>query len=183
MNLKNFFQKKKKKQNFSVSWDNCLKLPSKCEDHIFIWFQTPHFISHFFHLKKCKPSEWWKEVKKLSGQRLASTTQSDTLKWLQHLHHWGYWPKRPSVHHQWGFLIANVVSVEPVRQKTIKAEPVQSQRFRQYSTMVVKGTHRNLSWSGIWHLELLVPWRTPAIDMKARRCSRHAKTKARRWSK
>ena len=26
-----------------------LKLSSKCEDHIFIWFQTPHFIQHFFH--------------------------------------------------------------------------------------------------------------------------------------
>ena len=39
------------------------------------------------HLKKCKPSEWCKEVKKLSGHSLASTAQSDTLKWLQHLHH------------------------------------------------------------------------------------------------
>ena len=38
------------------------------------------------HLKKCKPSEWWKEVKKLSGRPLASTAQSDTLKTLQHLH-------------------------------------------------------------------------------------------------
>ena len=38
------------------------------------------------HLKKCKPSEWWKEVKKLSGRSLASTAQSDTLKSLQHLH-------------------------------------------------------------------------------------------------
>ena len=35
-------------RNFSGSWDNCLKLSSKCEDHIFIWLQTPHFISHFF---------------------------------------------------------------------------------------------------------------------------------------
>ena len=31
-------------ENFSGSWDNCLKLSSKCEDHIFIWFQTTHFI-------------------------------------------------------------------------------------------------------------------------------------------
>ena len=38
------------------------------------------------HLKKCKPSEWWKEVKKLGGRSLASTAQSDTLKSLQHLH-------------------------------------------------------------------------------------------------
>ena len=26
------------------------KLSSKCEDHIFIWFQTPHCIQHFFHI-------------------------------------------------------------------------------------------------------------------------------------
>ena len=38
------------------------------------------------HLKKCKQSEWWKEVKKLSGRSRASTAQSDTLKSLQHLH-------------------------------------------------------------------------------------------------
>ena len=38
------------------------------------------------HLKNCKPSEWWKEVKKLSGCSLAFTVQSDTLKSLQHLH-------------------------------------------------------------------------------------------------
>ena len=37
-------------------------------------------------LKKCKPPEWWKEVKKLSGRSVASTAQSDTLKSLQHLH-------------------------------------------------------------------------------------------------
>ena len=37
-------------------------------------------------LKKCKPSEWWKEVKKFSGRTVASTAQSDTLKSLQHLH-------------------------------------------------------------------------------------------------
>ena len=30
------------------------------------------------HLRKCKPSEWWKEVKKLSGRSLASSAQSDT---------------------------------------------------------------------------------------------------------
>jgi len=35
------------------------------------------------HLKKCKPSEWWNEVKKLSGCPLASTVQSDTLKSIQ----------------------------------------------------------------------------------------------------
>ncbi|XP_068674469.1 uncharacterized protein [Montipora foliosa] len=38
------------------------------------------------HLKKCKPSEWWKEVKKLSGRSLASSAQSDTLQSLQHLY-------------------------------------------------------------------------------------------------
>ena len=26
-----------------------LKLSSKCEDHIFTWFQIPHFMQHFFH--------------------------------------------------------------------------------------------------------------------------------------
>ena len=30
--------------NLLGSWDNCLKLSSKCEDHIFIWFQTLHVI-------------------------------------------------------------------------------------------------------------------------------------------
>ena len=29
-----------------------LKLSSKCEDHIFTWFQTPHLISPFFQRKK-----------------------------------------------------------------------------------------------------------------------------------
>ncbi|XP_068726169.1 uncharacterized protein [Montipora capricornis] len=38
------------------------------------------------HLKKCKPSEWWKEVKKLSGRSLAFSAQSDTLQSLQHLY-------------------------------------------------------------------------------------------------
>jgi len=38
------------------------------------------------HLKKCKPSEWWNEVKKLSGCSLASTAQSDTLKSIQLLY-------------------------------------------------------------------------------------------------
>ena len=37
------------------------------------------------HLKKSKPSEWWK-VKKLSGRSLASSAQSDTLQSLQHLY-------------------------------------------------------------------------------------------------
>ena len=38
------------------------------------------------HLRKYKPSEWWKEMKKLPGCSLAFTAQSDTLKSLQHLH-------------------------------------------------------------------------------------------------
>lgn len=38
------------------------------------------------HLKKCKPSEWWKEVKKLSGCSLTSTAQGDMLKSIQLLH-------------------------------------------------------------------------------------------------
>ena len=48
--------------------------------------RTNHYQAKVEHLKKCKPSEWWKEVKKLSGRSLASTAQSDTLKSLQHLH-------------------------------------------------------------------------------------------------
>ena len=36
---------------------------SKCGDHIFIWFQTPHFISHFFHTtflsrENMSPTNW-----------------------------------------------------------------------------------------------------------------------------
>ena len=38
------------------------------------------------HLKKCKPSEWWKEVKKLSGRSLASSAKSDSLQSLQYLY-------------------------------------------------------------------------------------------------
>ena len=38
------------------------------------------------HLKKCKLSEWWKDVKKISGRSLASTAQSNTLKSIQLLH-------------------------------------------------------------------------------------------------
>ena len=40
-----------------------LKLSSKREDHIFIWFQTPHFIQHFFHMtflsrENMSPTNW-----------------------------------------------------------------------------------------------------------------------------
>ncbi|XP_068750901.1 uncharacterized protein [Montipora capricornis] len=38
------------------------------------------------HLNKCKPSECWKEAKKLSGRSLASSAKSDTLQSLQHLY-------------------------------------------------------------------------------------------------
>ena len=37
------------------------------------------------HLRECKPSVWWKEVKKLSGMTPASETRGDTSKLLQHL--------------------------------------------------------------------------------------------------
>ena len=37
------------------------------------------------HLKKCEPSEWWNEVKKLSGRSLASAAQND-MQSLQHLY-------------------------------------------------------------------------------------------------
>ena len=36
-----------------------LKLSSKCEDHIFIWFQTPHFTYHFLHSREnMRPTNW-----------------------------------------------------------------------------------------------------------------------------
>ncbi|XP_068750820.1 uncharacterized protein [Montipora capricornis] len=38
------------------------------------------------HRNKCKPSECWKEVKKLGGRSLASSAKSDTLQSLQHLY-------------------------------------------------------------------------------------------------
>ena len=37
------------------------------------------------HLRECKPSVWWKGVKKLSGMSPASETRDDTSKLLQHL--------------------------------------------------------------------------------------------------
>ena len=37
------------------------------------------------HLRECKPSVWWKEVKKLSGMSPASETRDNTSKLLQHL--------------------------------------------------------------------------------------------------
>ena len=37
------------------------------------------------HLKDCKPSLWWKEVKKLSGMTPASEKRSNPTKHLQHL--------------------------------------------------------------------------------------------------
>ena len=35
-------------KSFSGSWDNCLKLSSKCEDHIFIWLVIIIIISLYF---------------------------------------------------------------------------------------------------------------------------------------
>ena len=40
-----------------------LKLSSKCEDHIFTWFQIPHFMQHFFHTtflsrENMSPTNW-----------------------------------------------------------------------------------------------------------------------------
>lgn len=37
------------------------------------------------HLKECKPSGWWKEVKKLSGMSPASGGRGDIIKSLQHI--------------------------------------------------------------------------------------------------
>ena len=48
--------------------------------------RTNYYQAKVEHLSKCKPSECWKEVKKLSGRSLASSAQSDTLQSLQHLY-------------------------------------------------------------------------------------------------
>ena len=37
------------------------------------------------HLKGCKPSLWWSEVKKLNGMSSASRDKGDLVKTLQHM--------------------------------------------------------------------------------------------------
>ncbi|PFX26424.1 hypothetical protein AWC38_SpisGene8894 [Stylophora pistillata] len=47
--------------------------------------RAKYYEAKFSHLRECKPSVWWKEVKKLSGMSPASETRDDTCKLLQHL--------------------------------------------------------------------------------------------------
>ena len=47
--------------------------------------RAKYYEAKVSHLKECKPSVWWKEVKKVSGMTPASETRDDTSKLLQHL--------------------------------------------------------------------------------------------------
>lgn len=47
--------------------------------------RAKYYEAKVSHLRECKPSVWWKEVKKLSGMSPASETRNDTSKLLQHL--------------------------------------------------------------------------------------------------
>ena len=48
--------------------------------------QAKYFQAKVEHLKECKPSAWWNEIKKLSGCSPASTERSYTNKSLQHMY-------------------------------------------------------------------------------------------------
>ena len=56
-----------------VSWQIALTASERCAAQIIIKPKVEH-------LKKFKPSEWWKEVKKLSGRSLASTEARSSCK-------------------------------------------------------------------------------------------------------
>ena len=47
--------------------------------------RAKYYEAKVSHLRECKPSVWWKEVKKLSGMSPASETRANTSKLLQHL--------------------------------------------------------------------------------------------------
>lgn len=47
--------------------------------------RAKYYEAKVSHLRECKPSVWWKEVKKLSSMSPASETRDDTSKLLQHL--------------------------------------------------------------------------------------------------
>ena len=47
--------------------------------------RAKYYEAKVSHLRECKPSVWWKEVKKLSGMSPASETRNNTSKLLQHL--------------------------------------------------------------------------------------------------
>ena len=57
---------------------NCVN----CEHKI---CRAKYYEAKVSHLRECKPSVWWKEVKKLSGMSPASETRANTSKLLQHL--------------------------------------------------------------------------------------------------
>ena len=48
--------------------------------------RAKYFQAKVEHLKECKPSAWWNEIKKLSGCSPASTERSCVIKSLQHLY-------------------------------------------------------------------------------------------------
>ena len=47
--------------------------------------RAKYYEAKVSHLKECKPSVWWKEVKELSGMTPAFETRDDTSKLLQRL--------------------------------------------------------------------------------------------------
>ena len=47
--------------------------------------RAKYYEAKVSHLRECKPSVWWKEVKKLSGMSPASETRDNTSKLLRHL--------------------------------------------------------------------------------------------------
>ena len=47
--------------------------------------RAKYYKAKVSHLRECRPSVWWKEVKKLSGMSPASETRANTSKLLQHL--------------------------------------------------------------------------------------------------
>ena len=48
--------------------------------------RAKYFQAKVEHLKECKPSAWWNEIKKLRGCSPASTERSYAMKSLQHLY-------------------------------------------------------------------------------------------------
>ena len=57
-----------------TQWERLLKLSSKCEDHIFTWFQIPHFIQHFFHTTfLSRENNWAQQIDLLSTVWLRSS--------------------------------------------------------------------------------------------------------------
>ena len=47
--------------------------------------RAKYYEAKVSHLRECKPSVWWKEVKKINGMSPASETRDNTSKLLQHL--------------------------------------------------------------------------------------------------